>query len=194
MQRRAKTEREDKGMRRHERHEREKEKESERKRCAFFSRAPVVSHLTLTMGRWLNVLGAACWRRERRLRSMLRHQRQTVVMELAMALHHSCDVEPDEQRTKCTRTEYRQRWRENGQESRKIEHPSRRGRWCLRASRGRRSSSLQGHTPQAFLAGQRGRRSYAEERSPRADECSASWSRSRPCPSLKPTSRSSKFE
>ena len=30
-------------------------------------------------------------RRERRLRSMLRHERQTVYMELAAALHHSCD-------------------------------------------------------------------------------------------------------
>ena len=30
-------------------------------------------------------------RRERRLRSMLRHERQTVAMELAAALHHSRD-------------------------------------------------------------------------------------------------------
>ena len=30
-------------------------------------------------------------RRERRLRAMLRHQRQTVAMELAAALHHSRD-------------------------------------------------------------------------------------------------------
>ena len=33
-------------------------------------------------------------RRERRLRSMLRHERQTVAMELAAALHHSRDVGP----------------------------------------------------------------------------------------------------
>ena len=30
-------------------------------------------------------------RRERRLRSMLRHERQTVAMELAAALHHNHD-------------------------------------------------------------------------------------------------------
>ena len=36
--------------------------------------------------------GAARRRRERRLRSMLRHERQTVAMELAVALHHSRDV------------------------------------------------------------------------------------------------------
>ena len=33
--------------------------------------------------------GAAWRRRQRRLRSMLRHERQTVRMELAAALHHS---------------------------------------------------------------------------------------------------------
>ena len=33
-------------------------------------------------------------RRERRLRAMLRHERQTVAMELAAALHHSRDVGP----------------------------------------------------------------------------------------------------
>ena len=33
--------------------------------------------------------GAAWRRRQRRLRSMLRHERQTVAMELAAALHHS---------------------------------------------------------------------------------------------------------
>ena len=38
---------------------------------------------------------AAKRRRERRLRSMLRHERQTVAMELAAALHHSCGVRPD---------------------------------------------------------------------------------------------------
>ena len=36
--------------------------------------------------------GAARRRRERRLRSMLRHERQTVAMELAAALHHSRDA------------------------------------------------------------------------------------------------------
>ena len=36
--------------------------------------------------------GAARRRRERRLRSMLRHERQTVAMELAVALHHSRDA------------------------------------------------------------------------------------------------------
>ena len=40
------------------------------------------------------VTGAAKRRRERRLRSMLRHKRQTVAMELAAALHHSRDVGP----------------------------------------------------------------------------------------------------
>ena len=35
--------------------------------------------------------GAARRRRERRLRAMLRHERQTVAMELAAALHHSRD-------------------------------------------------------------------------------------------------------
>ena len=40
------------------------------------------------------VTGAAMRRRERRLRSMLRHERQTVAMELAAALHHSRDVGP----------------------------------------------------------------------------------------------------
>ena len=34
-------------------------------------------------------------RRERRLRSKLGHERQTVEMELAAALHHSCGVRPD---------------------------------------------------------------------------------------------------
>ena len=38
------------------------------------------------------VRGAAWRRRQRRLRSMLRHERQTVAMELAAALHHSRDV------------------------------------------------------------------------------------------------------
>ena len=38
---------------------------------------------------------AAKRKRERRLRSMLRHERQTVAMELAAALHHSCGVRPD---------------------------------------------------------------------------------------------------
>ena len=48
------------------------------------------------------VMMAACaWtsaakrRRERLLRSMLRHERQTVAMELAAALHHSCGVRLD---------------------------------------------------------------------------------------------------
>ena len=39
--------------------------------------------------------GAARRRRERLLRSMLRHERQTVAMELAAALHHSLGVRPD---------------------------------------------------------------------------------------------------
>ena len=39
-------------------------------------------------------VGAAKRRRERRLRAMLRHERQTVAMELAAALHHSRDVGP----------------------------------------------------------------------------------------------------
>ena len=39
--------------------------------------------------------GAARRRRERRLRSMLRHNRQTVAMELAATLHHSRDVGPE---------------------------------------------------------------------------------------------------
>ena len=34
--------------------------------------------------------GAAWRRRQRRLRPMLRHERQTVAMELVAALHHSC--------------------------------------------------------------------------------------------------------
>ena len=38
---------------------------------------------------------AAKGRRERRLRSMLRREWQTVAMELAAALHHSCGVRPD---------------------------------------------------------------------------------------------------
>ena len=37
------------------------------------------------------VTGAAARRRERRLRSMLRHERQTVAIELAAHLHHSRD-------------------------------------------------------------------------------------------------------
>ena len=40
--------------------------------------------------------GSARWRRERRLRSMLRHERQSVAMELAAALHHSRGVGPDD--------------------------------------------------------------------------------------------------
>ena len=42
----------------------------------------------------MNVGGAgtsAMRRRQRRLRAMLRHERQTVAMELAAALHHSRD-------------------------------------------------------------------------------------------------------
>ena len=39
--------------------------------------------------------GPSAWRRrQRRLRSWLRHERQTVAMELAAALHHSRDVGP----------------------------------------------------------------------------------------------------
>ena len=38
--------------------------------------------------------GAAKRRRERRLRSWLRHERMTVAAELAVALHHSRDVGP----------------------------------------------------------------------------------------------------
>ena len=34
-------------------------------------------------------VGSACRRRERRLRSMLRHERQSIAMALAVALHHS---------------------------------------------------------------------------------------------------------
>ena len=37
---------------------------------------------------------SAMRRRQRRLRSWLRHERQTVAMELAAALHHSRDVGP----------------------------------------------------------------------------------------------------
>ena len=40
-------------------------------------------------GRPMAARGAAWRRRQRRLRSMLRHERQTVRMELAAALHHS---------------------------------------------------------------------------------------------------------
>ena len=40
-------------------------------------------------GRPRAVRGAAWRRRQRRLRSMLRHERQTVAMELGAALHHS---------------------------------------------------------------------------------------------------------
>ena len=43
-------------------------------------------------GRPMAARGAAWRRRQRRLRSMLRHERQTVAMELAAALHHSRDV------------------------------------------------------------------------------------------------------
>ena len=39
-----------------------------------------------------SAVGSARRRRERRLRAMLRQERQTVAMELAAALHHSCDV------------------------------------------------------------------------------------------------------
>ena len=39
--------------------------------------------------------GSAKRRRERRLRAMLRHERQTVAMELAAALHHSRDAGPE---------------------------------------------------------------------------------------------------
>ena len=42
-----------------------------------------------TSGQPLAARGAAWRRRQRRLRSMLRHERQTVRMELAAALHHS---------------------------------------------------------------------------------------------------------
>ena len=39
--------------------------------------------------------GTSAWRRrQRRLRSWIRHERQTVAMELAAALHHSRDVGP----------------------------------------------------------------------------------------------------
>ena len=41
------------------------------------------------------VTGAAKRRREQRLRSMLRHERQTVAMDLAAALHHSRDARSD---------------------------------------------------------------------------------------------------
>ena len=40
-------------------------------------------------------VGSARRRRERLLRSMLRHEWQTVAMELAAALHHSCGPGPD---------------------------------------------------------------------------------------------------
>ena len=39
--------------------------------------------------------GSAKRRRKRRLRATLRHERQTVAMELAAALHHSRDVGPE---------------------------------------------------------------------------------------------------
>ena len=38
---------------------------------------------------------SAMRRRQRRLRAMLRHERQTVAMELATALHHSQDARPN---------------------------------------------------------------------------------------------------
>ena len=38
--------------------------------------------------------GAAQRRRARRLRSFLRHERMTVRVALAEALHHNCGVEP----------------------------------------------------------------------------------------------------
>ena len=41
-----------------------------------------------------NGVGSARRRRERRLRAMLRHERQTVALELAADLHHSRDVGP----------------------------------------------------------------------------------------------------
>ena len=41
----------------------------------------------------MNVDGAAKRRREGLLRAMLRHEQQTVAMELAAALHHSRDGE-----------------------------------------------------------------------------------------------------
>ena len=40
-------------------------------------------------GRPMAARGAAWRRRQRRLRSMLRHERQTVAMALAESLHHS---------------------------------------------------------------------------------------------------------
>ena len=47
---------------------------------------------TLAVDMNVDGAGAARRRRERRLRAMLRHERQTVAMELAAALHHSRDV------------------------------------------------------------------------------------------------------
>ena len=47
-------------------------------------------------GRDVGGAGSARRLRERRLSSMLRHERQTVAMELAAALHHSRDVGPEQ--------------------------------------------------------------------------------------------------
>ena len=50
---------------------------------------------TLVVGLTADGAGtSAMRRRQRRLRAMLRHERQTVAMELAAALHHSRDAGP----------------------------------------------------------------------------------------------------
>ena len=59
----------------------------------FLSRGPLKNFSGQPMAaRDAGGAGSARRRRERRLRSMLRHERQTVAMELTAALHHSCDV------------------------------------------------------------------------------------------------------
>ena len=56
---------------------------------------PKVEYRRLAMAdRACSGVGSARRRRERRLRAMLRHERQTVAMELAATLHHSRDVGP----------------------------------------------------------------------------------------------------
>ena len=58
-------------------------------RVHFFSVVPACE--TQASDMCVDGAGAAKRRRERRLRAVLRHERQTVAMELAAALHHSRD-------------------------------------------------------------------------------------------------------
>ena len=63
-------------------------------KSALFSVVPACETLASDMS--VACAGTFAWRRrQRRLRSMLRHERQTVAMELAAALHHSRDVGPE---------------------------------------------------------------------------------------------------